>query len=199
MMKNLLNGFSASLLVLSLAFLVGCQPKSGEQQTEGENMEAQAEAATEQAPQDERASRPSPPRQAKGTVGEAEITIDYSSPSVKGRKIWGGLVPYGQVWRTGANEATTFEVTKDITVEGKALPAGKYALFTIPGEQKWTIIFNTAPDQWGASDYDQAKDALRVEVAPQTLDESVEAMEISVGEGTVTLRWEKLAVSFKVA
>jgi hypothetical protein len=86
--------------------------------------------------QGDKSSRPSPPATATGKVGGANITINYSSPSVKGRKIWGDLVPYGKVWRAGANEATTFETDKAITVEGKNLPAGKYSLFALPGENE---------------------------------------------------------------
>src|SRR6187549_2507951 len=92
--------------------------------------------------QADKSKRPSPPGTATGKVNGATITINYSSPSVKGRKIWGDLVPYGQTWRAGANEATTFETDKEIMVEGKSLPAGKYAFFTIPGEKEWVIIFN---------------------------------------------------------
>ncbi len=178
-------------LILLLALAVSCkQAKPAEEATE--------EATTEQAAPAEEA-RPSPARQAQGTIGEAAITINYSSPSVRGRTIWGDLVPYGKVWRTGANEATTFEVSKDVMIEGKKLAAGKYGLFTIPSEGKWAVIFNTVPDQWGANDYDESKDALRVEVSPQTLAEPVEAMEFAIEADQVVLRWEKLAVPFKVA
>src|SRR6185437_4669611 len=92
--------------------------------------------------QGDKSKRPSPPETATGTVGGASISINYSSPSVKGRKIWGGLVPYDKVWRAGANEATIFETNKAIKIEGKDLPAGKYSLFATPGENEWTIILN---------------------------------------------------------
>src|SRR5688572_20929448 len=90
----------------------------------------------------------SPRDSVKTHVGEANIIVNYGSPSVKGRTIWGKLVPYDRVWRTGANEATTFTTDKALTVEGKELPAGKYSLFTIPGEKEWTIIFNKNAKQW---------------------------------------------------
>ena len=93
--------------------------------------------------QGDKSKRPSPPETASGTVAGATITINYSSPSVKGRKIWGGLVPYDKVWRAGANEATTFETNKSIKIEGKELPAGKYSLFATPGENEWTVILNS--------------------------------------------------------
>src|SRR6202795_5211006 len=92
--------------------------------------------------QDDKSKRPSPPATATGKVMGATITIDYSSPGVKGRKIWGDLVPYDKVWRAGANEATLIATDKDIQVEGKPLPAGKYSLYAIPGENEWTIIIN---------------------------------------------------------
>src|SRR5215475_3205891 len=97
--------------------------------------------------QNDKSKRPSPPATATGKVMAATITIDYSSPAVKGRKIWGELVPYDKVWRTGANEATLFSTDKEIKVEGKTLPAGKYSMYTIPGEKEWVIIFNSQTGQ----------------------------------------------------
>ncbi|WP_448517930.1 DUF2911 domain-containing protein [Rhodoflexus sp.] len=130
-------------------------------------------------------------------IGETTITITYGQPSVRGRKIWGELVPYGKVWRTGANKATTFETSADIMVEGQKLPKGKYALFTIPGEDEWTIIFNSKHDQWGAYDYNEAQDVLRVKVKPAVADEHFEAMTFDINkEGIVSLMWEKKRVSF---
>src|ERR1043165_5414211 len=117
--------------------------------------------------QDDKASRPSPPAEASRKTSNATITINYSQPSVKGREVWGKLVPYGQVWRAGANEATTFQVDKDVKIEGQALAAGKYGLFTIPNADEWTIIFNKVPNQWGAFKYDEKQDALRVKVKPK--------------------------------
>lgn len=141
----------------------------------------------------------SPAASVSEKIGNVVVTINYSQPSVKGRKIWGGLVPYGQVWRTGANKATTFEVSQDVTIEGKKLAKGKYALFTIPGENEWTIIFNSKHDQWGAYDYKQAEDVLRVKVKPATADEHFEAMTFDINkDGIVSLLWEKMRVSFQV-
>src|SRR5215831_9717857 len=105
--------------------------------------------------QSDKSKRPSPPATATGKVMGATIAIDYSSPSVKGRKIWGGLVPYDKVWRTGANEATLFSTDKEIKVEGKPLPAGKYSLYTIPGEKEWVIILNSQTGQWGVKDNEE--------------------------------------------
>lgn len=148
--------------------------------------------------QDNPANRPSPPATANGMVKGKDITINYSSPGVKGREIWGGLVPYDQVWRAGANEATTFETTKDVKIKGQVLPAGKYAFFAIPGEKKWTVIFNKDPDQWGAYNYDQTKDALRVEVKAKETDEMYERLEYAITKKGFELRWEHLVVQVPV-
>ena len=145
------------------------------------------------------ASRPSPAAKATGKAGSATITIDYSQPSVKGRKVFGDLVPYGKVWRTGANEATVFETDSDIKVEGKTLPKGKYGLFTVPGENEWTIIFNKTWNQWGAFRYVQEDDVLRVQVKPTKAGKLVEMMRISVEAGKVTIAWENTAASFTVS
>jgi hypothetical protein len=148
--------------------------------------------------QEDKASRPSPPAKAEGAVDGAKIVIDYSSPSVKGRKIFGGLESYGKVWRTGANEATTFDVDKNVKIEGKELPKGKYSLFTIPGENEWTIIFNKTPNQWGAYKYKDADDALRVTVKAEKTDKLVEQFKITVEGNKVVIRWENTQVAFAV-
>ena len=154
--------------------------------------------ATQSPAQEDKSQRASPPAEATGTVDGVDIAIDYSQPSVKGRKIFGGLEPYGKVWRTGANEATTFAVSSDVTIEGKALPAGKYALFTIPNEDEWTVIFNKQPDQWGAYDYDESQDALRVSVTPES-SESTEKLTFDIDDnGEVSMMWADQRVSFNV-
>lgn len=152
--------------------------------------------------QDDKSKRPSPPAVAKETLASgAVVTIDYSQPSVKGRTIGKDLEPMaGKVWRTGANEATTFEISKAVKVEGKDLPAGKYALFTIANEGEWTIIFNKTAKQWGAYDYKEADDALRVKVKPGKAAQFAEKMTINVDKnGVVTLLWGDNKVDFKVA
>jgi len=140
----------------------------------------------------------SPASSATGKIGNATIIINYGSPSVKGRAIWGELVPYGKVWRTGANKATTFETDADITVEGQPLKKGKYALFTIPEKNEWVIIFNKTTDQWGSFNYKQDDDVLRVKSKPSSSNETVEALKFEVGKNAVTMKWEKLSVSFGV-
>ena len=154
-----------------------------------------------QAQEEDKSQRPSPPAEATASVDGTDITVNYSQPSVKDREIFGGLEPYGKVWRTGANEATTFEASGDVEIEGQTLPAGKYALFTIPREEEdWTVIFNNVPDQWGAYDYDEAQDALRVEVAPEATPETVEKLTFEVGDdGQVTMMWADTSISFDVS
>src|SRR5882757_3913988 len=115
--------------------------------------------------------KPSPAETATGTAAGSDIKIAYHSPAVKGRKIWGGLVPYDKVWRTGANEATIFTTSKDITIGGKSLKAGKYSLYTIPGEKEWKVIFNSQTGQWGikmdgSTTDDASKDVLVATATP---------------------------------
>lgn len=133
-----------------------------------------------------------------GEAGGAEVTVEFGRPKVKGRTIWGGLVPHGKVWRTGADEATTITFGSDVTVEGEPLPAGTYSLFTIPGEDEWTVIFNNTAEQWGAYDYDDGEDALRVTVAPRE-GEMAEELDFAIDDGHVVLRWEEVEVPFEVS
>lgn len=134
---------------------------------------------------------------AEGSIQGISVTLEYGRPNVKGRQIWGGLVPYDKVWRTGANEATTITFSGAVAVEGEPLPAGTYALFTIPGESEWTIIFNKVAKQWGAMKYDAAEDALRVTVKPEPAAYE-ETMDFRIQDSRVILRWEKLAIPFSV-
>jgi hypothetical protein len=136
-------------------------------------------------------------------IGLTDITVNYCRPLVGGREIWGKAVPYGQVWRSGANENTTIAFTDDVSVEGHALPAGTYGLHTIPTADQWTIIFSKNSTSWGSFSYDEKEDALRVTVKPHAA-EFVEAMEYSFDDPkpdsvAVTLRWEKVAVPFRVS
>ncbi|HYM95523.1 MAG TPA: DUF2911 domain-containing protein [Chitinophagaceae bacterium] len=151
----------------------------------------------------DKSKRASPPATATGKVKGATITINYSSPAVKGRKIWGDLVPFDKVWRTGANEATLFETDKDIKVESKSLPAGKYSLYTIPGEKEWVIIINSQTGQWGinkdgsTTEY-PAKDVLRVTVKPGKSASFNERMKFEVDRNGFALLWENLKVPVSV-
>jgi tetratricopeptide (TPR) repeat protein len=135
-------------------------------------------------------------------VGLTDITITYHSPFVKGRKVWGELVPYNEVWRAGANENTTISFTSDVMVEGKPLLSGTYGLHMIPTESKWTIIFSKNSTSWGSFFYDKAEDALRVDVTPVQAEFqewlSYQFIETTNKSTIVSLRWEKLNVPFKV-
>ena len=135
-------------------------------------------------------------------VGITDISINYSRPLVNGRPIWGKLVPYGEVWRAGANENTTIEFSDPVAVEGKALPKGIYGLHMIPGENEWTVIFSKNATSWGSFSYKQDEDALRVSVKPQASDFH-EALtydfdEVKPNTALATLRWEKVAVPFRI-
>ena len=173
-----------------------------------------------------RTPRPSQKASVMQTIGVTDLTITYSRPGVKGRKIWGDppagatagtatlddararaqgavIVPYGHVWRTGANEATTFAVTDDVLVNGQPLKAGTYSLHTIPGPAEWTIIFNSDPGQWGSFTHDEKKDVLRVKAKPETTADSQEWLAFQIdpeGESSarVNIRWERLRVPFTV-
>jgi Protein of unknown function (DUF2911) len=185
-----------------------------------------ASLATAQTPAALRLPRPSQKASIMQTIGVTDVTITYSRPGVKGRKIWGEapaavaagtatlddsrsrikdapIVPYGHVWRTGANEATTFAVTDDVLINGQKLPAGTYSLHTIPGPQEWTIIFNSDAGQWGSFTYDEKKDVLRVKAKPETAADnqewlSFEIPDVKPNAARVNIRWERLRVPFTV-
>ncbi len=146
--------------------------------------------------------RLSPNASASQTVGYTNITINYCRPAVHGRKIWGELVPYNKVWRTGANEATTIQFTTDVTVEGNKIPAGKYSLFTIPMESEWTIILNKIDKQWGAFTYKEEHDLIRFKAKPaqSTFAENLcfSFDNLTDASASVFVRWENLKISFKV-
>jgi tetratricopeptide (TPR) repeat protein len=136
-------------------------------------------------------------------IGLTDITITYHRPLVGGRKIWGGLVPYGQLWRAGANENTTIEFSTPVKVEGQPLPKGIYGLHTMPGADSWTVIFSRNSSSWGSFTYDQAEDALRVAVEskPSEMHEAVtyDFDSVKGDSAVVKLQWEKLAVPFTVS
>jgi len=135
-------------------------------------------------------------------VGITDITVNYHRPLVKGRTIWGKVVPYGQVWRAGANENTTITFTDPVTIEGKTLEKGTYGLHMIPNQDQWTVIFSKVNTAWGSFTYKEAEDALRVNVKPQSA-EMEEALAYEIDQPTensaiITMRWEKVSVPFKV-
>ncbi len=172
--------------------------------------------------------RPSQKASVMQRVGVTDITITYSRPGVKGRKIWGDplpeqakvtgeatldnqnerpagapIVPYGHMWRTGANEATMFVVTDDVLINGQKLAAGSYSLHTIPNKDEWTIVFNGTANQWGSFNYDPAKDTLRVKTKPQPVTDNQEWLSfdfdpVTEDSAQVNIRWEKISVPFTV-
>lgn len=188
MLKNTKLILGAGFLVL----LFSCCT-SRNKESEDKNLDTQTST------QAQKSSRASPPAMASGQIGTATINIHYSQPSVKGRTVWGDLVSYNQVWRTGANEATVFETSSDILVEGEHLPAGKYAFFTIPTrDSKWTLIFNKVHEQWGAYDYNAETDALRIKAQPKHTETHTEQLTFSIENNTVVLRWEQLELPFSI-
>ena len=151
--------------------------------------------------QADKSKMPSPPAQLEAKIGKANISIKYHQPAVKGRSVWNSestLAPYGKVWRTGANNATTFETNNDIMIEDKLLPKGKYALFTIPGEKEWTIIFNSKSAQWGNYSYKQKEDVLRVTVAAGKSEAFNERFTIANEGDSIVLLWENVKTSFSI-
>lgn len=144
------------------------------------------------------APRPSPKASVSQTIGLTDVGVSYSRPSVKGRVIWGGLVPYDKPWRTGANEATTITFSDDVTVNDQKLAAGTYSIVTIPGKNEWTIAFNKDTKLWWETEYDAAKDALRVKATPQEAAHK-ESFEISfpavaADSAQMAFHWEKVYV-----
>jgi hypothetical protein len=140
----------------------------------------------------------SPAAFATRTINGANVTIKYSSPSVKGRNIWGELVPFNKVWRAGANEATTFETDKDLTIEGLKLPAGKYSFFVIPNENECIIVFNKDAKQWGAYKYKEKEDQIRVTVKQQIADTFTESLVYNINQNSIVLSWEKWNIPIEV-
>ena len=145
--------------------------------------------------QHEAAKKPlSPPAKATGTIGGQSITVEYSAPSKRGREIMGGLVPWGKVWRTGANAATTLTTSGDLMIGSLHVPAGKYTLFTVPGEKEWTLIVNKQTGQWGTN-YDQSQDLGRVSMTVKPVQDTVETFAVAVTptqgkNGTISFTWE---------
>lgn len=144
------------------------------------------------------------PKETHAMIGDAHITIKYTAPVTKGRVIWGGLVPYNEVWVTGAHRATSFEIDKDFAIGKQTLPAGKYAIFTIPGEETWTFILNKNWDQHLTDDYNAAEDILHVDVKPEYLEAVQERLtytisEVSENNFQLSITWEKIRLTIPVS
>jgi hypothetical protein len=140
--------------------------------------------------------RSSPEKSVSQKVGYTQVNLNWSSPSVRGRQIWGDLVPYNELWRIGANAATTVEFSTDVTIDNKKVNKGKYAMFLIPNQHaKWTLVLNSDHEQWGSYNYDKSKDVLRFDILPKKRSAVAEDLTLSIGQysfihGAITISWE---------
>ncbi|MDX1471477.1 MAG: DUF2911 domain-containing protein [Flavobacteriaceae bacterium] len=183
--------FILSILIVTMAF-TGCKDENSQIQ-ESEHIHEMGE------PNAETKNSLSPHTSAMAMIGDAHVHIDYSSPGVRNRIIFGGLLAYDEVWQAGAHMATWIETNKDLIIDGKTLPAGKYGLFAIPSRAKWTLIFNTNWNQHGKDEYNPEEDVLRVTVETEFIDEITEHLKYAVeetgeDEGVISLEWEKVKV-----
>jgi len=181
-------------LSFTLSILVACT--NNESGGHGNTHQDSTSAAKDNAPK-------SIPSETKKWIGNTNVTINYTAPAVRGRVIWGSLVPYGKVWVTGAHNATSLEVGKDFQVGDKSIPAGKYTIFTIPDKEEWTIIINKNWDQHLADEYSEVDDVVRLKVKPTATEEVIERLNYEIdqtGERTarIIISWEKLRVSFPI-
>ena len=141
----------------------------------------------------------SPRKQATGNIGDVAVIVDYGAPSVKERTIWGELVPYNKVWRSGANENTTISFDKDVTIAETTVPAGKYGFFMIPSENDaWEVILSKKNDAWGSKGYSEENDQLRLKVSPNAVDENTELLTFMVTNTGVKFAWEKVTIEIPI-
>lgn len=182
-----------STAMIALVFASCTEPKTSESD------ESEVAAETKEAAEATE-SRPSPLMVKEGKIAGKAVKVQYGSPAVKGRELWGDLVPYNVVWRTGANEASYVDLAEDMTVEGKKLKAGKYSLFTIPKETgSWTVIFNSEWDlEHGHFQYDEKNDVLRVEVTPVWEESNKESLSMELESPGIVIRWEKLKLPISI-
>ncbi len=189
-MKNL-------IIVLSITLFASCK-----QEVKETNDPVTQEVETVSQTAEPNKKKPlSPHTETMAMVGDAHIHIDYSSPGVRDRMIFGGLLPNGAVWQAGAHNATWMETNKDLSIDGKKLKAGKYGFFVIPNEEEWTVIFNSNWNQHGKDDYDEKDDVLRFKVIPEISEDIQEHLEYKVNKttdasGTISMSWEKVKIEF---
>lgn len=186
------------IIAIGSSFLFACSNNEAGKQ---EGVHAHNSTTTKSTSAD--TSKKSIPSETTKLVGGTEIRINYHAPAVRGRTIWGGLVAYDAVWVTGAHKATTLEVDKDFIIGGKTIPAGKYAIFTIPGKDEWTIIINKNWNQHLADDYSATDDVVRIKVVPQITGELTERLKYVIeqtGEraAKIIISWEKISLAFVV-
>lgn len=212
MKKMNINNYRAAVVpalffswLLSVACNDGHEQKAGEAH-EGHAMQEMAPASIDYAQRvnegviKEDTMKGSPHRTAMANIGDLHVHIEYGSPGVKGRIIWGGLVPYDKVWSTGAHQATKVSFSRDVIIAGKVIPAGDYGFFTIPGKDKWTLILNKNYDQHLSDEYNAAEDVVRVEVTPGKPEKIIQRLtykvkKLSPTAGEITVQWENVSVS----
>ena len=188
-----------ALITITMLFALGCSKSASEHDSVG--TEHQDHTAHE-IPTEE--SKPkSPAQMAMANVGNSHVHIEYNAPGKRGRVIFGGLVAYDEVWVTGAHNATTINFSEDVKIGDTSIEKGRYALFTIPGKDEWTVIINTNWDQHLADDYNRTEDVVRVNIKPTKLTEPVESLTFEVtstgdNNGTVSISWDDIMVSFEV-
>lgn len=188
-----------TIILLSIILLVSCKETSKEV-SEPQTKEVSEQAATTTAEPVEKKPL-SPHASTMAMVGDAHIHFDYSSPGVRNRIVFGGLLPYGAVWQAGAHMATWMETNKDLSIDGNELKAGKYGFFVVPNKEEWTLIFNSNWDQHGKDEYDEKEDVLRFKVSPKISDDIQEHLEYKVtksnaASGTIIMSWEKVTIEF---
>jgi len=185
-----------TLLIAGAFFAVSCN-SSAETKTEEQKIET-VENTEEVESEEQKQNRPSPLVKINAETEGVKINMEYGSPSVKGRVVWGELVPFGEVWRIGANEASWISFDKNVTINGASLTAGKYSVFAIPGEKEWTIIFNKVWNQWGAYKYDVKEDAARINIQPIMGTDVKERLMFEINNGNLNFAWEKLSFSLAI-
>ena len=182
------------LILLTLLLSVGCKEENKKTETNHDDHLNTESVSNEMI-------KLSPHTSEMAMIGDAHIYFDYSSPGVRDRIIFGGLLPYDVVWQAGAHNATWVETNKNLTIAGKELKAGKYGFFVIPNKEEWTIIFNTNWDQHGKDEYDEKDDVLQFKVTPKNSEDIQEHLEYKITKtsntsGTITMNWEKVAIEF---
>jgi hypothetical protein len=187
-----------TIILLSMMLLVSCKETSKEA-SEPQPTKVIEQTATTAEPAEKKPL--SPHASAMAMVGDAHIHFDYSSPGVRDRIVFGGLLSYNVVWQAGAHNATWMETNKDLSIAGKELKAGKYGFFVIPNKEEWTIIFNSNWDQHGKDEYDEKEDVLRFKVSPKISENIQEHLEYKVikandTSGTIKMSWEKVIIAF---
>jgi len=190
------------IFLFSITLFIGCKNNQNNTSSEkNKNQTESIETKSEEKKVETKKKPLSPHTETMVMIGYAHIHIDYSSPGVRNRIIFGGLVGYDNVWQAGAHKATWIETNKDLLIEGKMLPAGKYGFFTIPSKGDWTVIFNKNWNQHGKDEYDEKEDVIRFKVTPIIPEEIQEHLEYKIiktseNSGSIQLSWEKVTISF---